>query len=230
MNLSQRAHTRELLDEEGIPFEDVRRNMEELDTINTWLGGHAITIEGFRRILGDRREAHVCEIGCGGGDNLRAIAGWCRKENIRLRITGIDIKQSCIEYASDKLRDYDAELITADYRDAKLTSRPDIIFSSLFCHHFSNEEVAEILRWKQANAGLGYFINDLHRHPLAYHSIRWITAMFSSSRLVRHDAPVSVTRGFRRRDWEDIIRLAGTIASPSIEWRWAFRWLLCFRK
>ena len=230
MNLSQRAHTRELLDEESIPFDEIRRNMEELDTINTWLGGHAITIDGFRRILGSRREVHVCEIGCGGGDNLKAIAQWCGRNQIHLRITGIDIKEACIAYAGINLRGLNAELIASDYREAELSTRPDIIFSSLFCHHFSDAEVAEILRWKEANAGLGYFVNDLHRHPLAYHSIKWITGIFSSSRLVRNDAPVSVTRGFRRKDWEKIISLAGTRASSDIEWRWAFRWLLSFKK
>ena len=230
MNLSQRAHPRELLDEEGIPFDDIRKNMQELESINTWLGGHAITLAGIRTLLGDRKELHICEIGCGGGDNLKAIARWCGSKNIRLRLTGIDIKETCIEYAGQNLRGYGAELIASDYREAVLTSRPDIIFSSLFCHHFTDEQVAQILRWKEANAGLGYFINDLHRHPLAYHSIRVITGLFSSSYLVRHDAPVSVTRGFRRKDWENIIHLAGLSASASIEWRWAFRWLLCFRK
>jgi 2-polyprenyl-3-methyl-5-hydroxy-6-metoxy-1,4-benzoquinol methylase len=230
MDLRSRSNTKELLDEDGIPFADIRRNMEELETINTWLGGHAITIAGFKELLGTRKEIHICEIGCGGGDNLKAIAKWCARRGVKVRLTGIDIKDTCIEYAQINLKGFDAKLIVSDFRTATLPTEPDIIFSSLFCHHFSDEEVAGILQWKMQHARVGFFINDLHRHSLAYHSIRIITKILSSSYLVQHDAPVSVTRGFRRADWSEIIRKAGLRGSSVVRWRWAFRWLVSFAK
>lgn len=230
MDLRYRSHTKELLDEDGIPFTDIRKNMEELETINTWLGGHAITIAGFRKILGNRKEVHICEIGCGGGDNLKAIAKWCARHGVKAKLTGIDIKDTCIEYANINLKGFEVELIVSDYRNAVLPSTPDIIFSSLFCHHFTDEQVAEILQWKMKHARIGFFINDLHRHPLAYFSIKWITKILSSSYLVQHDAPISVTRGFKRNEWKRIIEVAGLGKISVIRWRWAFRWLVCFTK
>jgi hypothetical protein len=59
MDFTQRANTRELLDEDDIPFADIRKNMEELEVINTWLGGHVITISGFKSMLGERKSIHV---------------------------------------------------------------------------------------------------------------------------------------------------------------------------
>ena len=51
--------------------------MEELDLINSKLGGHNITITGFSRlqklITNPDTELHVVELGCGGEDNLRVI-------------------------------------------------------------------------------------------------------------------------------------------------------------
>ena len=73
--------------------------MQELDFINTWLGGHQITIEGIRALAKDKKTISVCEIGCGGGDNLRAVYRWAKKNKVQVEITGIDIKESCIEYA-----------------------------------------------------------------------------------------------------------------------------------
>ena len=73
MNLQQRSYTKELLDNDAIPFEDIKRNMQELNFINTWLGGHQITIKGLEQLIQDSKEITVCEIGCGGGDNLAAI-------------------------------------------------------------------------------------------------------------------------------------------------------------
>jgi len=55
LDFRYRSYKKELLDNDAIPFEDIRINMRELNTINTWLGGHAITLAGFKKILGRRR-------------------------------------------------------------------------------------------------------------------------------------------------------------------------------
>jgi hypothetical protein len=73
VDFSKRSYKKELLDGENIPFEDIRRNMLELGVINTWLGGHRITIRGFKTLAKKEEEITICEIGSGGGDNLNAI-------------------------------------------------------------------------------------------------------------------------------------------------------------
>jgi hypothetical protein len=234
-----RATQPELLDMPDIPFEDIRRNMHELDVINTLLGGHNITIRGIRNLLPKARVSHdqagalhVCEIGCGGGDNLRAIDRWAKRKAVAIRVTGIDINPHCIRYAQQR---WDSETaanwIVSDYREVSFSERPDIIFSSLFCHHFDDKSIPEILAWSAANSRLGFFINDLHRHPFAYYSIKWLTAAFSRSRLVRHDAPLSVAKGFSRNEWNDYVRmgLQGKGLTVDIRWAWAFRWLIIGR-
>lgn len=231
-DFSTRSYQLELLDDPGIPFEDIRLNMQELEFINSRLGGHAITMDGVLSLMGKRKNIHICEIGCGGGDNLNAIESYCKKTGIDARFTGIDIKDTCIEYAQTNTAEIrNINLICSDYRKAILNEKPDIIFSSLFCHHFSDENVKQIIEWKYANSRLGFFINDLHRHPLAYHSIRLLSKAFSSSYLVKNDAPLSVKRGFSREDWKRIfssVEIPGI--SPNIRWKWAFRWLITVSK
>jgi hypothetical protein len=225
-DFSRRSNEKELLDGKDIPFSDIERNMLELDFINTWLGGHAISISGLASFARDRGELHICEIGCGGGDNLRVLDRWCRKHGIKSRVTGIDSNAGCIEVAKRRWNGGPARWIHSDYRNVSFAEEhPDILFSSLFCHHFTNEELILQLRWMQGHASLGWFINDLQRHPLAYHSIRLLTRWFSSSRLVKNDAPLSVLRGFQRGEWKDLLHRAG-IGGYSLQWKWAFRWLL----
>jgi SAM-dependent methyltransferase len=247
MDLSRRSDLKELLDRDDIPLADIERNMLELDTINTRLGGHAITVAGFKILL-ERRDRlqmeevihqarapkhppHsapllVAEIGCGGGDNLLAIRQYCREHNRAVRFIGVDLNPHCIAVASAKFSDTEACWITADYRTVSFEGqRPDILFSSLFCHHFGEGELAGMLRWMQAQSATGFFINDLHRHALAYHSIKLLVSLFSRSYLVKNDAPLSVLRGFRRAEWEQILLRAG-IKEYILEWKWAFRWLL----
>jgi len=221
-----RSYEKELLDRDDIPFADIRQNMRELDIINTRLGGHAITLKGFRHLLGDKKSVTVCEIGCGGGDNLAAIERWCRKRKIAVTLTGIDINPDCIEVARSTLASTGATLLISDYQLVHFdTGKPDIIFSSLFCHHFTDEQLVSMLQWMHRNASLGFFINDLHRHWLAYYSIKWLTALFSRSYLVKNDAPLSVRRGFARKEWTALLRQAG-IDNSRLRWKWAFRWLL----
>src|SRR5450631_2777027 len=98
MDLSKRSYQKELLDRDDIPFDEIEKNMQELNFINTWLGGHAITVSGLKQLLRSRlsrnqspldtRGSHqpagdtgasgdkqipltvsICEIGAGGGDN-----------------------------------------------------------------------------------------------------------------------------------------------------------------
>jgi 2-polyprenyl-3-methyl-5-hydroxy-6-metoxy-1,4-benzoquinol methylase len=226
MNLTTRSYQKELLDGDHIPFADIRRNMQELNTINTLLGGHAITLKGFETLLGDRNEITICEIGCGGGDNLAAIVNWCKKYGVTVNCIGIDMKAECIIVAEElAILKGITEWIVSDYAKVVFDHKPDIIFSSLFCHHFTNEELIAQLQWMQANSRTGFFINDLHRNWLAYQSISLLTKLFSASYLVKNDAPISVTRGFLKTEWEILCKQAG-IKHCSVSWQWAFRHLI----
>lgn len=225
----QRSYQQELLDRTDIPFEDIKRNMQELDLINTKLGGHDITLDGIVALMKDQMIFNsaltVVEIGCGGGDNLRAIRNWAEKIRLPVHLKGIDINPDCIAYANQQKRNRGIEFITSDYKNMTFEQKPDIIFSSLFCHHFSEDELIYMLRWMHQNSQLGFYINDLHRHWLAYYSIKFLTRVFSKSYLVKNDAPLSVQRGFKRNEWVEIFKQAG-ISNFNCKWRWAFRWLI----
>jgi 2-polyprenyl-3-methyl-5-hydroxy-6-metoxy-1,4-benzoquinol methylase len=229
MTFKTRSYQKELLDADDIPFDDIKRNMQELDFINTKLGGHGISVKGLAALLGERKQIHVCEIGCGGGDNLLALLRFCRQKNISITFTGIDIKQSCIDFATTRQAlSTNTTWLVNDYKKVVFTSNPDIIFSSLFCHHFTNEELTVQLQWMKKNSHVGFFINDLQRHWLAYYSIKILTRIFSKSYLVKNDAPLSVARGFTKQDWQQIFAAAG-IENYSVEWKWAFRYLIIFK-
>lgn len=229
MNFSTRSYQKELLDDINIPIEAIQQNMLELDIINTYLGGHRITINGVRQLSGEQKALHVCEIGCGGGDNLAAIKRWADSKKIQLEVTGIDINSYCIAVAK-KRNDIGSNVnwVVSDYRTVNLSRCPDIIFSSLFCHHFTDESLIEQLQWMDRYSVKGFFINDLHRHWLAYFSIKILTQLFSKSYLVKNDAPLSVKRGFKKSEWIDLLKKASIKANVS--WEWAFRYLVLSKK
>lgn len=228
-DFSKRSYHKELLDRNDIPLDDIKQNMKELDFINTYLGGHQITIAGVQFLLKKTtvKKITICEIGCGGGDNLRAVRKWCSGKNIAVKLVGIDINPDCITCAGSGKENEGIEFITADYRAVNFQEKPDIIFSSLFCHHFTDEELQQQFSWMKEQSQLGFFVNDLQRHFLAYYAIKILSCVFSKSYLVKNDAPLSVLRGFSKKEIQNIISRAA-IHPIKLQWKWAFRWLLVF--
>jgi 2-polyprenyl-3-methyl-5-hydroxy-6-metoxy-1,4-benzoquinol methylase len=228
-SFKKRSYQKELLDRDDIPFADIKRNMQELDFINRHLGGHDITLDGIVALIQKtptfNKTLTIIEIGCGGGDNLRAIKKWAAYIKLPVALLGIDINAECIAYARSQQRNAGIEFIQSDYRSTTIEIKPDIVFSSLFCHHFTDDELVDQLRWMRDNSSIGFFINDLHRHPLAYYSIALLSNVFSRSYLVKNDAPLSVKRGFKKADWQRLFA-AAEIHDYQCTWRWAFRWLV----
>ncbi len=232
LNLKYRSYLKELGDEDNIPFDDVCQNLKELNSINELLNGHKITVAGIKKLIENTqttKSISICEIGSGGGDNLYAIYLYCKKNNIPANFTGIDIKEQCIAYSMHRYPELNATWIKSDYLSVDLTSnKPDIIFSSLFCHHFTEPALIQMMAWMKINSKKGFFINDLQRHPVAYYLIKMLTGIFSKSYLVKNDAPLSVARSLKKDEWKSIMASAG-IFHYSIEWKWAFRYLIVCR-
>jgi ubiquinone/menaquinone biosynthesis C-methylase UbiE len=216
-----KSYQKELLDADEIPEADLIQNLKELKFINTYLGGHEVIKKGLKKFGKERKK--ILEIGSGGGDNLMML----KKHFPENEYAGLDIKDVCVNYSQSL--DSDIKWIKEDYKK-HLPDKPyDLIFNSLFCHHFDDNSVVEMLKWMNINAKKGFFVGDLHRHGLAYFSIKFLTKLFSKSYLVKNDAPLSVQRGFTKKEWVILLEKAG-IENYQIKWCWAFRHLIVVQK
>ncbi len=223
---NNRTYTPELLDGENIPYDDLAQTLKELNYINKNLGGHAITLNALKKLITDKNKTYeIIDIGCGGGDNLIAMAKWAREKGIKINFTGIDLKPEAITYAKSFCAEYtEIKFICDDYKNAmNYLSSFDVAVTSLFCHHFPEKELIELFKWQHNNAKIGFVVNDLHRHWLAYYLIKFLTKTFSKSYLVINDAPLSVARGFKKTELINLITEAG-ISNYQIHWKWAFRY------
>jgi 2-polyprenyl-3-methyl-5-hydroxy-6-metoxy-1,4-benzoquinol methylase len=223
----QRSYQKELLDGMDISKELLYQNLKELGIVNKYLGGHAVTINGLKEVITDRSKYyHIIDIGCGGGDSLKAIEGWSARKGYKIFLTGIDIKQDCIDYALNNCETHmKIGFRCDDFRNAFCgESKVDIVHAALFCHHFAEEELVDFIKSCNYNGAI-FVANDLERNLIAYYSIKMLTRLFSASPLVRNDAPLSVMRGFKKVEWKTILQRAG-IKRYKIRNRWAFRHLI----
>jgi len=223
---SQRSTEIEIMDDLQCKGPVVDQTLREIEFINRWLGGNAVTLEGVQELLSGRtnKSVSIADLGCGGGDLLKLIADWGRRNNIPLQLTGIDANPHIIEFAKSSCKDYpEIKFETLDVLSPEFAERSfDIVLGTLFYHHFSNDQLVKIFHQFKHQVGIGFLLNDIHRHWLAFHSIRLLTKLFSKSRMVQYDAPLSVLRAFSRSELQEIFRLADV--APQLRWKWAFRW------
>lgn len=228
---ASRSNLPELMDEPGVPETEIAKALRELDIIGKRLGGYTVTINSLTQIMKRSKISSILDIGFGGGDTLREVARWAKKAKLDLQLSGVDRNPLMAQYAAAHSQAFPhIRYCTADvFDDALLQYAPDIVMSSLFCHHFDNAALIKLLQRQLSICRTAVIVNDLHRHPIAYYAIKTITRLFSKSYLVKHDGPLSVARAFIRRDWESILSAAG-IREYSLKWRWAWRWQLIIPK
>lgn len=218
--LKERATEPELMDDLGYHESDLKTTLQELDFINRWLGGEWISFQAFDKLNNKATVETVVDLGCGSGSLLAKL----KHKYPSLKCNGIDANPHIIEYARESHPDvyFTCQNI---FDQGFASSNFDVIHCCLFLHHFTDEQLVNLLTTFKKQAKSGIIINDLQRHPLAYWSISILTALFSRSKLVRNDARLSVARGFKRREWQKILNQAG-IKNYDLKWKWAFRWQL----
>lgn len=229
IDFSRRSRQKELMDDLNCSGAELEQTLRELKTINRWLGGNKVTTDGLASLFkrSPQPTYQVADIGCGGGDMIQVMHDWSKKNHFQIDFSGIDANRNIIELASVRLNEKTPvswkvqNVFSEEFRIEKV----DVLTCTLFTHHFTDEELVDLLTAFRQKARLGIVINDLHRHPLAYHSIKWLTRLFSNSEMVKHDAPLSVLRSFSREDWESILSKAN-IETFTLRWFWAFRWQL----
>lgn len=169
---------------------------------------------------------NLIDIGCGGSDSLKAIAVWSKYNGHAVQLSGVDLKPDCIEYARENCRTHpEINFICDDFRNVfSWNIKIDIVHAALFCHHFSEIELIDFISLCNKNKAI-FIINDLERNPIAYYSIKFLTKLFSKSTLVKNDAPLSVWRGFKKREWKTMLEKAG-IKKYVLKNCWAFRHLI----
>lgn len=197
-DFSSRAQLGELMDDLSRPVAEFEQAYRELATINRKLGG----IRAIERFLPKAGVRNILDVAAGGCDVGEALA-----RDRSATVVSLDINPMGLRRTQHTLP-VAADAMCLPFADATF----DAVICSLSFHHLTDRECERVVRemWRTSR---GYMlVNDLHRHPVAYASIRMLANLFSHSVMVRHDGPVSVLRAFRPDELQDIARRAGVPA------------------
>jgi ubiquinone/menaquinone biosynthesis C-methylase UbiE len=223
----KRCEEPELMDDFSLATDELRRNLDEIEQLNDWVGSKRLLIRALEKIHQKypQQPLVIADLCCGSGDLLRCIRQWALDKHIDVQLIGIDANSCMVNYAAEKSNAADnisyqkMDIFSPEFKRYQF----DIATINSSCHHFNNAELTQLFNQLAKQAKLAVVINDLHRHWLSYFSIKWLTKCFSYSSLSRHDGPLSVLRAFRKTELRQLLHAAG-IKKYEIHWRWIFRW------
>jgi SAM-dependent methyltransferase len=205
VDLNRRVSPRDLpeLMDGDCSYEDFRDCLRSLEQVNRCLLGYRPTLTWLERLPREPHEpVHIVDVGCGGGDFLRQIAGWARRRGIAVLLTGVDMNPYATRAAAEFTpKELGIAWVTGNALKYRLEKPVDVVVSSLMAHHLEDEEIVALLRWMEATARVGWFLNDLERSALTGKMFGWAAGVMEWHRFVRHDGPVSFQRAFRKKDW-----------------------------
>lgn len=229
-NFNHRSIALEIMDDFELPNSQINPVLKELQIINRLLGGFTVFYNAFKKIKLQNGDT-ICDWGCGGGDSLQVLANYFKNQNLKLNFIGIDATPAAVQFAQQANQNHtNISFILADVLKTNFKpSQFDVVISSLFTHHFDDNNWILLLQKMIFASKKVVVVNDLHRHWFAYYSIGWLTQLFSKSPMVKHDSKLSVLRSFTHKELVFLLQKAG-ILHFSIKWMWAFRWQIIVYK
>lgn len=220
--LSERLDTQELMDDPALPEPVYRAVLADLSRVNSLTLAYRPTLQFLERALADRKSFTLLDVGYGQGDMLRRIATWAKDRGIEARLVGVDMNTRS-KLAAREATPPEMPIVykTGDYADL-MDAKWDFIVSSLVAHHMTREELLLFLQVMDSEARIGWFVNDLHRHPVSYFGYPVLSQLAGLHRIVRIDGQTSIARAFRPSDWHGMLAEAG-VTCAKVERKFPFR-------
>lgn len=227
LDLTKRSNEKELMDDPMVDKKELNIALSDVSRANRLLGGNGITINAvFDQIASAMivKEWTIMDLGSGDGEMLRQIADQARKKNIKVKLIGLDINDKCV-LRSKELSVLYPEISYYNKDIGTLTKQEfycDIMICTLTFHHMKDEEIKKIIDKSMELVSTSLIINDLHRTNIAYFLFRIFSFFFIKGHIAKHDGLVSIKRGFKRKELENLAKELNL--TYQLDWKWAFRY------
>jgi len=183
-----------------------------METVNYHFGG----IRLVRRFLAAETAGRhagvplrILDIGSGSCDIPLAVIRWARACGIPLHFTCLEMADHAIDIARGQLARAGNPPVQLLQEDA-FTHQPvepyDYVVTSMCFHHFSDAQILMLLHRLRDFVRISMLINDLRRSPLASLAARLLLVATAAQAGVRHDALLSIRRGFKIDELTTLLR------------------------
>lgn len=184
----------EYLDNPDTPPAVRERSLRDVRVANTLLGGtHAVLVE-LRRVLPTLGpSATLLDVGTGLADIPAASSRTAIRRGVELGTFAVDEAESLLKAGAARVdHGVCADARRLPFADASV----DVVTCSQMLHHFTDDEVPDVLRELNRVARRCVVLSDLRRSWIAAVGFWMVTWPLRFHPVTRHDGFTSVLRGF----------------------------------
>ncbi len=196
-----------------LPPEEARPNLADLVRINRTFGGHSVIRKTLAQVARKDDRFTMLDVGAASGDTARLI----REFYPAASVTSLDYNCTNLEAAPAP------KVIANAFNLPFLPQSFDYVLSSLFLHHFSDEQVIALLHNFYNVARRALLVCDLERHLIPYCFLPATKLLFGWKRITVHDGIISVRASFHADELLELSRVAGIADARVKTHRPAFR-------
>lgn len=217
----------ELMDESvRLGLKKVRMVYRNLTIANNLMFTYQPTIAyltALFRQLPEDKIIKILDVGCGNGSKLRVIAKLAARMRRKVELIGIDKDPLAIQSAEQIKSPYVIRYLNQEIFEFGPDARFDVILSSNVLYHLKDNEIFSLLGYAKKHSTY-LFINELYRSigaMISWWFLCW-TIFLPLGAIIRKDGFISISKGFRMKDWEKLIKPIDP--SICIVRQWNFTW------
>jgi len=203
-------------------------SLNELTSINRLLGNTKITLNAVIEIVQANPEKvfHIIDLGCGAGDNLRAIGDWCFENDREINLTGIDGNEYILDHAKSQKSKTKIDFKQADILDAQFELEAcDILISSHFIYRFTDDQLVDFINKSIKKVDKAIIFSELQRHVFSYYAFTFFGRLLSFKPMILQDGLKAIKNSFQEKELKNILTRLNA-SSYTLRWKWAFRYLI----
>ena len=192
------------MDDPACDADKLRATYAQFATVNAALAGWRGIYERYLRPR-LAQGATLLDIGCGGGDVLRRLAHWTRRDGLSVALTGADPDERALQYARAQANPPEMRFLQADA--AALLARGerfDVVVSNHLLHHLRDAELLKLCRACTTLSRNLVLHSDIRRSDLAYLGYSLTRPLFRNS-FITEDGLLSIRRSFVPQELEHLL-------------------------
>jgi ubiquinone/menaquinone biosynthesis C-methylase UbiE len=217
MKLPRPPWAPERLDLAGHPRAILARSLRDVTHANHWFGGTRSLRIALTPFLKPGATLSLLDVGTGSAEVLLDLVRWAKRLGVTIQPVGLDAHAEILSVARERAPLL--PLVHADMRALPFrTGSVDLVLATLVLHHVPDDGQVRALKELSRVARRGVIVAELERHHIHWLGAKLLAATIWRSPLTRHDAPVSVARGYTRQELEALAREAGVVARARRFW------------
>lgn len=204
-----------------------------LSRINFYSNSAAIPYQALRDFAraSNKRSFSLLDVATGAADTPVRLVQRLKRTGIDVALSGCDISPRAVSLATDNAQraGVSAQFFPLDILRTPLPAQYDVVMSSLFMHHLSDDESVTLLQHMAAAARELVLINDMRRCRSGLAAAHVFGRLLTRSPIVHVDAVRSAWAAYTVAEVQSLAERAG-LRGATVVPRWPWRFLLLWRR